>query len=604
MEAENDRTVKARLRLIATTDLHMSLTGEPLPGTANGTAGLAGLATAVEAARCEAGGASLLFDVGDTLQGNAMADYIAQSCPDAPHPIYGAFNLLGYDAVTFGNHDVDFGLEIFDGFRRALSAPMVNANMRRRDGGPGWRRFEVIETEVAPGRTVRIGVTGVLPPRVMRWNRHHLHDRAEVLPCADAVETVLPDIRAAGADLVIVLAHCGIVPPGHPDEDEQAALAVAAVPGVDVVLCGHQHRTFPGQDIPALAGRIDPIRGALDGKPAIMPGWNGEKIGVLDLDLERADGAWRVTGHRAGFRVAGAPDRRVTGLAAPYLSAVQDRLAEPLGRTSVPLDTTLAALADSSAVRAMRAAFEGAGKAALSTDCPIVAAAAPFRTGGRSGPGAFTRIRSGTLTRGDVADLCPYPNRMVAISATGRDIVDWLEMAAIHFGTLNGSGPVRRLLQPEVPGYNFDSLSGFHYEIDVTQPPRFGVGGELLDPEARRVRNLTRDGRAVRDADRFVVVVTSYRAGGGGNYRHLPDLPLVHEDLGLMSDLVERWVSAQPEGITLPRPVWRHAPSQPVEADLRTGAPLELGGNIPPLRQIGETVDGWQDWRVTLGRTV
>ncbi|QPH54040.1 5'-nucleotidase C-terminal domain-containing protein [Pontivivens ytuae] len=602
MEAENDRTVKARLRLIATTDLHMSMTAEPLPGAANGTAGLAGLATAIEAARCEASTASLLFDVGDTLQGNAMADYIAQLCSDQPHPIYSAFNALGYDAVTFGNHDVDFGLDIFDGFRGALSAPMVNANMTRRDGGPGWRAFEIIEKEIAPGSTVRIGVTGVLPPRVMRWNRHHLHDRAEVAPCADAVEAVLPQIRAAGADLVVVLAHCGIVPPGHPDEDEQAALAIAALPGVDVVLCGHQHRTFPGQDIPPLGDRIDPIRGTLDEKPAIMAGWNGEKIGVLDLELEKANGAWRVAGHHTGFRVAGAPDRRVVDLAAPYLEATRDRLSEPLGRTSVPLDTTLAALADSAAVRVMRAAFEAAGKAALATDTPVIAAASPFRTGGRSGPQAFTRIRAGTLTRGDVADLCPYPNRMVAISATGRDVVDWLEMAAIHFETLSATGPTRRLLQPDVPGYNFDSLSGLSYEIDATQPPRFDVGGMLLDPTARRVRNLMRDGRPVRDEERFVVVVSSYRAGGGGNYRHLPNLPLVHDDLGLMSDIVANWVSAQPEGISLPLPVWRHAPSQPVEADLRTGAPLEIGGTIPPLRPLGETVEGWRDWRVTLGR--
>jgi 2',3'-cyclic-nucleotide 2'-phosphodiesterase/3'-nucleotidase len=96
---------------------------------------------------------------------------------------------------------------------------------------------------------------------------------------------------------------------------------------------------------------------------------------------------------------------------------------------------------------------------------------------------------------------------------------EWLEMSAGAFQRIDPAGPpVQDLLNPGFPSYNFDTIDGLTYRIDVTQPARYERSGRLAEGGGRRIVDLRHDGRPVDDATEFVVVTNNYRASGGGSF--------------------------------------------------------------------------------------
>ena len=112
--AEKDTSLLVKLRILETTDLHAHI----LPYDYDKQAptlefGLAKTATLIKQARAEVPETnSMLFDVGDTIQGSPLADYFAKvnKLKDGKvHPVIKAMNALHYDAATLGNHEFHYG---------------------------------------------------------------------------------------------------------------------------------------------------------------------------------------------------------------------------------------------------------------------------------------------------------------------------------------------------------------------------------------------------------------------------------------------------------------------------------------------------------------
>ena len=138
---------------------------------------------------------------------------------------------------------------------------------------------------------------------------------------------------------------------------------------------------------------------------------------------------------------------------------------------------------------------------------PVLSAAAPFKSGGRGGPEYYTDVPAGPIAIKNVADVYLYPNTLQAVEVTGAQVKDWLERSAGIFNQITPGGADQPLIDPDFPAYNFDTIDGVTYAIDVTQPSKFDADGTLVKPGRqphRRPdvrRQADRPGGALRGRD-------------------------------------------------------------------------------------------------------
>lgn len=540
-DLERTQDTQIWLRILETTDVHANiLPFDYFSGRDNVRYGLARTATLIHQARREAPNC-LLFDNGDFLQGTPLSDITAR--PEngwtGVHPLIAVMNRLDYDAGTLGNHEFNFGIDTLLTALKGADFPFVCANAataRGRDPTgdttllPPTAMLDRTVTDTAGNRhALRIGIIGLVPPQITTWDQFHLAGRIASRDIVETARAHVPRLRQAGADLVIALAHTGIeTGPAQPGM-ENAARALAAVPGIDAILAGHSHEVFPAPPSGPNPG-ADHAAGTLIGVPTVMAGSRGSHLGVLDLCLRRSGDAWRLAAHRAETRPVAPtpdgpvapPDPDIASLIRPAHLATLRLTAEPIGESPQPIHSYLAQLrADASVLLvtdAQRAALARHLGDTPHADLPVLSASAPYKTGGRAGPGHYTDIPAGALTLRNAADLYPFPNALCGVRLTGADIADWLERAASCFNRLDPGRPDQTLWNPDFPGHAFDTIQGVSYEIDLSAPARYDHHGEIRNPGAVRIRNLCHAGAPIDPTAEFAVATNNYRAFGGGPY--------------------------------------------------------------------------------------
>jgi 2',3'-cyclic-nucleotide 2'-phosphodiesterase / 3'-nucleotidase len=538
-------SAEVRLRILETTDLHMNLLSyDYYQDTPTDQYGLARTVTLIKAARAEAPN-SLLFDNGDLLQGNPLGDFVAKVKPlpvGQVHPAYKVMNRLGYDAANIGNHDFNYGLPFLRQALAGAAFPYVNANVYVDDAdkaGPRARHaftpYVLLERQLVDSggakHTLKVGVIGFVPPQILQWDKANLEGRVVVRDIAATARRYVPEMRAKGAQLVIAIPHSGLerAPGGEGAENEVGQLS--EVPGIDAILFGHSHGEFPGPDY-ANRTQVDVARGTVNGVPAVMPGRWGDHLGVIDLVLDHEGGRWTVKDSRsflrpiydrAARRSLAEPDPMVAEAIGAEHAGTLEHIRGRVAMSNAPLYSYFAQVADDPSVQLVANAQIAYVKRALQgtphETLPVLSAAAPFKTGGRQGWGYYTDIPAGPLALKNVADLYMYPNTLKAMLLTGEQVREWIEMSAGQFRRIDPQGPAQQALLAEgFPSYNFDTLDGVSYELDLTQPARYTAAGKLAAPESHRVQNLRFEGRPVKPDEKFIVATNNYRAYGGGNF--------------------------------------------------------------------------------------
>lgn len=293
------------VRILSTTDLHSNLVNyDYYQDKEAQSLGLAKTAVLIDAAKKENSNV-VLVDNGDILQGTPLATYKAIVDPveaDEVHPMYAALKALNFDASTLGNHEFNYGLDYLDRVMATAGLPIVNANvLDAKTGKPKFKPFDIITKTFTDkdGKTVslKIGITGVVPPQIMSWDKANLTGKVTVKDAVEAVKEVIPTIRAAGADLVLVLAHTGIGDDVYEVGEENVGYQIASLEGVDAVVTGHSHADFPalpdGSSYDNLKG-VDGKKGLINGVPVTMGGKYGDHLGLIDLNLTYTNGQWKV----------------------------------------------------------------------------------------------------------------------------------------------------------------------------------------------------------------------------------------------------------------------------------------------------------------------
>lgn len=587
---------KLHLRLLATSDLHAHLMPWDYLTDRPAATGLARLAPLIRRLRAEAAN-SLLLDNGDFLQGSAMGDWFARQGPACPHPMVQAMNALGYDAGTLGNHEFSHGMPLLRDALAAMRFPVVSANLSGRDA-PLAPRYAILDRHFtdADGTShpFRIALIGFAPPQTTKWEALKLKGAVQSGDILAAARETLPEIAAQRPDLTIALAHTGIAESEESEGMENAALPLAALAGIEVVVAGHTHLTFPAKGE------------TLHGKPAVMAGFHGSHLGLIDLTLTRGATGWTVATHEARAIPASAEpqaDAELAALAAAAHRGTRDWLGHALGRTDQPLHSHFALIAPSlarSLVATAQAEHMRQHIPPALADVPLLSAVAPFRTGGRGGPTNITDIPAGPVLQRHVADLYLHPNTPVLLFLTGEDVANWLERAAILFNRITPQSRDSALVRSDIPGFDFDLIDGVSFAIDLTRPPRFDPYGHLVAPESRRIGELTCKGSPVRPEDRFLLVTNSYRAGSGV-YPASNRPPLATSTVPIR-DILAAHITAK--GVPpLPAEEWRFAPLPDTTVTFDAGP--EAGEHIHDIARfrpepLGLTPLGFLRFRLSL----
>ncbi|MFT7595195.1 MAG: 2',3'-cyclic-nucleotide 2'-phosphodiesterase/3'-nucleotidase [Paracoccaceae bacterium] len=537
--------VRTHLQILATTDLHVNLTGyNYYADRADVSVGLTRTASLIRTARAEAaqrGALSLLFDNGDAFQGTPMGD-LATEAPDKPHPLMRAFDYLGYDAIGLGNHDFNFGLDALGAVLAQALCPVVCSNLRRLDPRllSQILPYAVLERTVPLGdqqMPLRIGVLSFLPPQTVIWDAHLLAGRIEVDDIVSAARHWLPQLQHQGCDVVVALAHSGLsCGPAHSGM-ENAVLPLAALDGIHAIIAGHTHLHLPSPNHAGLDADSAET-GAVCGTPVVMPGASGSHLGQIDLDIRTGpDGRWGVTGFDCRLRAISG--RSATGEITPNVpedsglrdllahdhAATRARMDQPIGRASQAMHSYFSFIAADRSLAIVAAAQAAALRPALvdtsGDGLPLLSAVAPGKYGGRSGPLSYTDVPAGRIALRHVADLYVFPNELRAVIISGQQVLDWLEMSASLFHQIAPDSHDQDLVNAQFPGHNFDVLHGLTWQIDLSVPPRFYPDGTRRPGDHRRICAPCHNGKPVRGDQQFVVALNSYRASGGGGFAAL-----------------------------------------------------------------------------------
>ena len=463
--------------------------------------------------RADGAGNVLLLDAGDCLQGDNAAYYYNYVDTVSPHLFPRLLRYMGYDAVAWGNHDVETGHKVYDRVNRELDGaglPFLAGNALRNDNGqPYFPLYKMVEKA-----GLRIAVLGYNNANIGAWLAEEVWSGMHFERVADRVQQDVDRVRAReNPDVVVVVVHSATGTGDGTNAEAEGLDVFNQVLGVDWVVNGHDHRPFVAvTDSTAMLNAGSHCRYLAHGKMRLTV--RGGEIVSRDFeaDLIPVDAARVDTAMRAQFR--------------PEFETVRAFTLKEVGLLNMDLHTRDAYVGMSDYMNLIHYLCLGCAPAQLSI-------AAPLTYNGH--------LSAGVLVFNDLFTIYPFENQLYVIRMTGEELVRYLE--ASYDRWINTYAPGRPLLKIvprdnfrsfqkgwsfEGLTYNFDSVAGLWYTVDVTKPC-----GERI-----RMGALA-DGSAFDPAATYNVAVTSYRASGGGG---------LLDEAGVDTDRIdERVVARYPE---------------------------------------------------------
>lgn len=438
--------------------------------------GAARLFTGINALRDQiraAGGNVLVLEAGDVFQGSLFfTTYNGAAEAEM-------MNLLGLDAMAYGNHEFDLGSEPLARFIEAATFPVLSGSVdTSADKLLAPLAEDHLVLEVGGEKVAILAATTTETPEIAS------PDKADVFrPPVDYLTAAAKALQAEGVNKIILVSHLGV------NADVEVA---EKVPGIDAIVGGHTHTLFSNsvEDAPYKYPLM--VEGP-DGRavPIVQAGSYSKYLGHLTLTFDDAGGVTAATGDSRLLDASVTPDAGVL---------------EKIAALSGPIDELKARV-----VAEIPAGIDGSRETCRVEECAmgdVVADAMLDRVKGQgvtialqNGGGLRASIGGGTVTMGDVLSVLPFQNTLSTFNMTGAGIVAALE---------NG------VSQVEDGAGRFPQVAGLRYSWDGRVAPMQG--------RIRTVEVVEGDGWVPIDPDKVYAAVTNnYVRGGGDGYAVLRD---------------------------------------------------------------------------------
>ena len=452
------------------------------------------------AAQVEKDGNTLVLDGGDALQGTPLTQYYLEHRGEWPiHPVAAAFNAMGLDYFTLGNHDFNFGYEALREYLEAMDGVCLCTNVEDLGGQLRIRPWAVHTLD----NGLRIGITGVVTDFVNIWEQPQNLERIRITDAFRAACAALRD----QCDVCVCIYHGGFeedLATGQllSDSGENIACKIARDLDFDLLLTGHQHMAVEGVNLSGTYATQPPANA---GQFLHMVGqWDGAKS-RFQSNLIPVGGTHPAEPYQSLL---------------PLENAVQHWLDQPIGVLSqaIPLEGKL------------EAALYGSQVAALFNQVQLTETGADFScTSLGNDP---VGLASPVTMRGVTAAYL-FANTLVVLEVTEEVLRQTLERCAAYFTLVDGQPQIsEEFLLPKVEHYNYDFYAGLSYTFDLRRP----VGS--------RVIHLTKLDGSPLGSGKFRLCTSNYRATGTGGYEILRKCPVLWRGGTEMPDLTARYIQA------------------------------------------------------------
>ncbi len=411
-------------------------------------------------------------------------------------------NGVGFDAMVFGNHEFDLGLDPLIRFVEGANFPVIHGNVDTSgDNALGPLNPDPVVLEVGGEKVAIIGAVTADTPEIS--------SPGPTVSFVDPIEYMraeVAELEAAGVTHIIGLTHVGV------PEDLRIA---AAVPGLDAIVGGHSHALFSNtvEGAPPYPLLADGPEGGT--VPVVQAGAYSKYLGHLTLEFDEAGDVTTATGDTVLIDASFAPDPEV-----------EARIAEKAG----PIDELMGRV-----VAEIGGDVDGSRESCRAGECQmgnLVTEALLDRVAGQgvtiaiqNGGGLRASIEAGEVTKGEVVTVLPFQNTLATFNLTGAGVIAALE---------NG------VSQVEEGAGRFPQVAGLRYVWDPSAAPM----------EGRIVEVMVRDGETwvpIDPAAIYAVASNNFMRNGGDGYAVFRDDGENAYDFGPnLEDVLADYLAANP----------------------------------------------------------
>lgn len=462
-ETKTEATMAGKTVILHTNDVH---------GAVAGYAYIAALKADYEAKGAEV----ILVDAGDYSQGKTYVSVTKGA--DAVTMM----NAAGYDVVTLGNHEFDYGYAQLKENMSKAKFKVVCADVFNEDGTPIFDASYTYTTKSG----VKVGFFGMETPETQTKANPALI-KGLTFATGDAFTKAAADQVAAlkDADVVICLAHLGIDAESAPYRSTDL---YAAVKGIDFIIDGHSHTVMTKGE---------------KGEPIQSTGTAFANIGVIVID-----NATKKIESNSLFEIKEdtAKDAAVAAAAKTIVDRVDAEYDVVFAKSEVTLNGAKAPngnrdsetnngdlITDAMLWKVMQ------NKEGLTVDADHVVAIT-------NGGGIRAAIEPGDVTKKDINTVLPFGNTVVTIYITGEELLEVLEASTYSL-------PVGGF--PQVAGINYTISTAVAYDANAeTYPASTYYGPKSIN----RVTINSINGKEFKADDTYAVVTNDFSAAGGDTY--------------------------------------------------------------------------------------